>query len=87
MKTHNISLTSQQIVVLFEMCEIVGSLVHAKHQDDAKVLESFYLVKSIQDKLDGCEDLSNEAPSLLELAESEVGKEMVMPELLDCHLA
>lgn len=84
MKELNLKLNSTQLVALFEMCEFCTSHVHKHHEalgDNQSVPRSFALIMSIQSKLDGCEDISDESPSLLDQAEVEHNnKSVLMPE-------
>ena len=78
-----LKLNAQQVITLFEMCEHCSSMIHSKHDKDAKVPHSFALVMSLQSKLDGCDNLESEEPTLLDQAELELrSKEYILPELL-----
>lgn len=48
MKTHQLSLTSEQILILFEMGEFCGNFLHSLHKGEESLPPSFNKVMGIQ---------------------------------------
>lgn len=84
MKEYIIKLNAKQVLALFEMCEHCSTVIHQKHPEAVSAPDTFGLVMSIQDKIDGCEEMNMDKPSLLDEAEAELDiKEFIIPELVN----